>query len=259
MYKVIASMFTGLALSACGGGGGSMSNQPLYGLGVIKQSADGQDGLVRIYDGSGEKMVGVGTLADIQTASTTSTSGWTSINEFQDGDYYTFTRSTVLSNGDNLKIDGSGINLNSSGTEYVSMFIGQTDNGAAFMVTGTPAIQLPTGVYSYQGYAVLLDTSVEAVEAGTFGMNVNFDNNTGSITGASANYIFTDSQVVINPSNGEFSGASGTLGPRSGVKVPASLEGSFYGSNATGVGGVVISDMNQDEGYMAVFRSDIQR
>jgi hypothetical protein len=44
--------------------------------------------------------------------------------------------------------------------------------------------------------------------------------------------------VAINTSNGEFSGA---IGPRSGVKLPASLTVNFYGSNATGVGGVTVS------------------
>ena len=257
----ILPLVTLCALSGCGGGGGSMSNQPAYGLNILQQGSDG-GALVRIYDGSGsEKMVGLGDLGSIQAALNGSTSGWKSIYEYEDGNYYTFTRSTVMPNGDDLQIDGSGINLNNSGTEYVSIFVGETDEGVALMVTGTPATQLPTGNYRYEGYAVLMgsptvDESTETLESGTFAMNVNFDNKTGSITGASENLIFTENQIAINTSNGEFSGSSGTIGYRSGAKFPASLEGNFYGSNATGVGGVTTSDLSADDGYVAIFRSE---
>lgn len=159
-----------------------------------------------------------------------------------------------MSNGGDLTVDGSEINLNNSGTEYVSMFVGETDEGVALMVTDTPTTQLPTGNYSYEGFAVLLASSTAEraalIEDGTFAMNVNFDNKTGSITGASEN------QITINTSNGEFSGSSGTIGHRSSVKLPASLEGNFYGANATGAGGVATSDLSADSGYVAVFRSD---
>ncbi|MDC1482360.1 transferrin-binding protein-like solute binding protein [Ascidiaceihabitans sp.] len=258
MQKAVIGSILTLAVSGCGGGGGSMSNQPAYGLNILQQSTDGV-ALVRNYDGSGsEKMVGFGSVTAIQTARSGSTSGWTSISEYQNGNYYEFIRSTVMSNGGDLTIEGSGINLNNSGTEYVSMFVGETDEGVALMVTGTPATQLPTGNYSYEGSAVLVDstTAESSVEGGTFAMNVNFDNKTGSITGASENLIFTENQITINTSNGEFSGSSGTIGQRSGVKLPASLEGNFYGSNATGVGGVTTSDLSVNGGYVAIFRSE---
>ena len=260
MQKAFIGTILALTVSGCGAGGGSMSNQPAYGLNILQQGSDGE-ALVRIYDGSGfEKMVGVGSLTAIQTARSGSTSGWTSINEYENGNYYSFSRSTVMSNGGDLTVDGSGIKLNNSGTEYVSIFVGETDEGVALMVTGTPATQFPTGNYRYEGYAALLASSTAEraafIEGGTFAMNVNFDNKTGSITGASENLIFTENQIAINTSNGEFSGSSGTIGHRSGVKLPASLEGNFYGSNATGVGGVTTSDLSTDSGYVAVFRSD---
>ncbi len=42
----------------------------------------------------------------------------------------------------------------------------------------------------------------------------------------------------------------------SDVKWPTSLKGNFYGSNATGAGGVTTSDLSTDSGYVAMFRSD---
>ena len=213
--------------------------------------------IVRIYDGAGsEKMVGVGSLPAIETARSGSTSGWTTIDRSRNGEYYTYVRSTVMSNGDDLTIEGSGIDLNSTGSEYVSMFVGETSEGLALFVTGTPAKQLPSGLHNYSGYAVLIDSTAAIVEGGTFGMNVNFETSTGSITGASDNYIFSDNNIIINSINGEFSGSSTTIGPRDNIKVPATLAGSFYGTNANGVGGVVSTDLNQDDGYVAVFRTD---
>lgn len=240
-------------LTACGGGGVVSEG---YGLKTVAQSSDGEDALIRIYDGAGtEKMVGVGTLTAVETARSGSTAGWTSISESQDGDLYYFERSTVMSNGGDLVVIGAGENLNASGTEYVSMFLGYTDDGVAIFATGTPSTSLPNGNYNYQGTATFIDSTSDVLgEDGTFGMSVNFGAATASITGASDNYIFTDSQITINATNGEFSSTSATLGPRNGVKVPATLEGNFYGSNATGVGGVVVSDLSQDDGYLSVFK-----
>jgi hypothetical protein len=36
----------------------------------------------------------------------------------------------------------------------------------------------------------------------------------------------------------------------SDAKLPTYLEGNFYGSNATGVGGVTTSDLRADSGYL---------
>ena len=93
---------------------------------------------------------------------------------------------------------------------------------------------------STQGQTVL-DT-----EVGTSSMTANFSNNTGSLQTNTDSYSYNENNIVINPSDGSFSGSTGTIGMTGGTMEAANVKGYFSGTNAAGMHGAAYSAGNED-------------
>ena len=173
----------------------------------------------------------------------------------ESGDWYTVNRSGVTSDGGIVNFETVGVNLNSSGSEYVSRSFIVTDAGSGFVVTGSPLQQAPSGSQSYTGYTEIIDSSDSGAvrETGDVTFNVNFNTGAATVTGATTNYVFSSTNMTVDTLSGNFYTANGTIGRRSGVQLDANIAGAVYGTAGLGVGGLVNSDLDADEGFIGSF------
>lgn len=247
-FSIIISLF---ALSACGGGGGSANN-----IQVIEKYNDIVS-LVRISGGTLEnEYVGIINTVAAEEVLAGSITGLVVNSSSKDGDWYTVSRTGVMSNGEPITFDTIGVNLNASGSEYVARSWVLTNVGGGYTVTGTIPASLPSGSVSYEGYTEIYDVSGTR-ETGDVTLNVNFDSGIATVTGVTNNLIFSSSDLSVNRNSGHFSSANAEIGQRTGanLRVPAKIEGSFYGSSGNGMGGVVTGGLNEDmsSGYFGAF------
>jgi hypothetical protein len=242
-------------LSACGGGGTSTATNGA-GITVLERYNDNVS-LVRIAGGTLEnEYIGIinetaaeEVLAGSITGLVVTSSGW-------DGDWYSVSREGVMSNGQPITFDTVGVNLNASGSEYVSRSWVNTNKGGGYTVTGTDLGSLPSGTTSYTGRTEIYDAS-GGREIGDVTMNVNFNAKSATITGVTDNLIYSSSDISVDTSTGHFSSSSAEIGQRTGanIRIPARIEGSFYGVSGNGMGGIVTGGLSieNNSGYLGSF------
>lgn len=245
----------GLTLAACGGGGTTITDNG-SGITVLESYGDNVS-LVRIAGGTLENeyigIINEDAAGEVLAGSIT---GLVVTSSSQDGDWYTVSRNGVMSNGLPISFDTIGVNLNSSGSEYVSRSFVNTNRGGGYTVTGSNLGTLPSGTTSYTGYTEVYDASGTR-ETGDVTLNVNFGSKSATITGVTDNFIFSSSSIAVNTSSGHFSSSTAEIGQRTGanIRIPATIEGSFYGTNGNGMGGIVTGGLNvvTNSGYLGSF------
>jgi|TARA_B110000114_G_scaffold124099_1_gene130008 hypothetical protein len=265
MYKVIASMFTGLALSACGAGTSitpyassanpAVSNTKIYddGAGVVTVSR---------LDENGNPSQGVLASTDVNIASEIASGSYSLVatSSSSNGNYYSVVREGAAANGSALTVTTFGENLNSSGSEYASLSIVAINNTLGILTTGTTAQMRPSGTYIYGGNAVVVDSLNETAE-GSFTLSASFDSNIASLTAStlasdSSNntaYFFSGNNILIDQSDGSFSTSNGLIGKTGVRSESASVKGYFSGLTAKGVHGIAYTNNSASPDLLGAF------
>lgn len=261
MYKIIASMFTGLALSACGGGGssgsevgslaelnaaasqsGSTASKALqnYSSG---DSVVAMQGVLKTKNSSGKELYVFALTKDKQTIIDTFTGAialtTSNYNDFGGSSFYSY-------NGAGTNSDGEAIS-----SKHVGFFFDGTDVGGTYAVIGgvenlmthgyTPG-DLPSGTHTYSrgDTRIIYRGTIED----SFNKSIlvaNFSTKKGSLIAETTNLFMSATDFTINTVTGEISGGTAKVGSLSNSTdfVDAQLIGAFAGPVGDGVHGII--------------------
>ena len=160
--------------------------------------------------------------------------------------------------GKTIQIGYLGYYLDAAKNEFVALAEGMLDGEYGVLSGGVKVNGMPSGTYTYQGVSnMAMNGSTQGqtvldTEVGTSSMTANFSNNTGSLQTNTSSYSYNENNIVINPSDGSFSGSTGTIGMTGGTMEAANVKGYFSGTNAAGMHGAAYSAGNQDN-FATVF------
>lgn len=250
MQKTVIGTMLALAVSGCGGG--ETSSGPT----ILQSYEDGEIALFRIKDTvSDYEYTGFGDVTPVTEYASGAIAGLTVTDSSQNGDMYTVNRTGVMADGGEVNLITEGINLNASGSEYASRSLVETSAGSVYVVNGTPLYQAPSGTHRYNGFTEIFEAGNGNIfkETGDASFIVNFNTGAATVTGATTNYVFSSTNMTVDTLSGNFYTANGTIGRRSGVQLDANIAGAVYGTTGLGVGGVVISDLDADDGFFGSF------
>lgn len=255
MYKAVIGTVFAFTVSGCGGGGtASNSNAAVT---ILRSYEAGETALLRVKPATSDyTYTGIADVVAVNEVANGAIAGLTvTSSDYYAGDWYTVSRTGVLSTGGTITFDTVGVDLNSSGSEYVSRSLIRTSAGAGYVVTGAPLKLAPAGSQTYTGLTEVIESGggVVSEEAGDVTLNVNFATGVASITGATTNYVYSSSNMTVDTTSGNFYADNGKIGRRSGVQVDANIAGAIYGTTGLGAGGVVHSDLDADGGFIGSF------
>ena len=160
--------------------------------------------------------------------------------------------------GKTIQIGYLGYYLDAAKNEFVALAEGMLDGEYGVLSGGVKVNGMPSGTYTYQGVSnMAMNGSTQGqtvldTEVGTSSMTANFSNNTGSLQTNTDSYSYNENNIVINPSDGSFSGSTGTIGMTGGTMEAANVKGYFSGTNAAGMHGAAYSAGNEDT-FVTVF------
>ena len=238
------------------GGGGTASNSNAA-VTILQSYEAGETALLRVKPATSDyTYTGIADVVAVNEVANGAIAGLTvTSSEYYAGDWYTVSRTGVMSTGGTITFDTVGVDLNSSGSEYVSRSLIRTSAGAGYVVTGAPLKLAPAGSQTYTGLTEVIESGggVVSEEAGDVTLNVNFATGVASITGATTNYVYSSSNMTVDTTSGNFYTDNGKIGRRSGVQVDANIAGAIYGTTGLGAGGVVHSDLDADGGFIGAF------
>ena len=169
-----------------------------------------------------------------------------------DGVFFTITETGASTTGQTFENAYSGYFLDADQVDFVSMAEGTIDGDYGVISGGAKMTGVPSGTFTYQGKSIIAtEGSTQGFivlnnESGTSSMTANFSNNTGSLQTNTSTYSYNENNIVINPSDGSFSGSTGTIGVTGGTTETANVKGYFSGTNAAGMHGVAYSAGNED-------------
>jgi hypothetical protein len=183
----------------------------------------------------------------------TEVSGETVINETGTG--YELERTGVNSSGDTFRASTSGLNLNLSGTEYVSLSVVQAAENVSLLTTGTTVVSLPEGTFSFnKSINGLLGVQDTLEPLNQLNLTANFTNLSGSLTAVSDNLYMSSTNFEINSQTGSFSGGVSEIGElNTTFSVSADILGAFAGRNAGAVHGFMYNDGENVEDGIGIF------
>ena len=262
MYKVIASMFTGLALSACGGGGssgsvvgslaelnaaasqsGSTASKALqnYSSG---DSVVAMQGVLKTKNSSGKELYVFALTKDKQTIINTFTGALTlttsNYTDFGGSDFYSY-------NGAGTNADGQAVTSKHVGFFSEGLDVGGTygvfGNRGVFLVThGYTPGDLPSGTHTYSRgdtRIIYRGTIEDSYNKST--LVANFSTKKGSLIAETTNLFMSATDFTINTVTGEISGGTAKVGNLSNSTdfVDAQLIGAFAGPYGDGVHGII--------------------
>lgn len=232
LFIILLSLF---ALSACGGGGTSISKAEIItkrpdGTGTVRgylQTPYGNVTTILLTADVDSEVAALNAHDGTQVADLRSISYWKSDTY---SDYYTaqaviggeLTDVTILYN----KIEA---------TTFAYYGESTSANGAA--VAGLQATNLPSGLHVYSGSNVVANRDGSNMEFGTFTMGVNFDTKTASINGSTNSTSLDATGMSVNTSSGTFHTNSATYRVNDSAS-NATVTGLFHGNGATSVTGV---------------------
>lgn len=258
MYKIIASMFVGMALSACGGTNSSYANLST----VVTNFSDGSGVAIarfpvnRSYAYVNEVML----INDINDANRIA-DGLQRANNGQlilvvpdriPGSYYAERSQGLSSFGEDVDLIYEGKSLDGGG--FVSTGMIQVGSSVGVVAGGSQLITRPvSGTFRYNGSSTFYGVSSNpAGEKGTMSVVADFDIKTASLTLQSASGFATGNDLAIDFVNGFLTG-QGTIG-RTGVSSDAAtIKGYFAGQSAEGVYGAVYENSDVSDGKVATF------
>jgi hypothetical protein len=168
---------------------------------------------------------------------------------------YFVTREGINKNGDLLKITTEGLNLNLSGSEYMSASVVENDGFASLVTTGTTFSNLPSGTFTYDRNPVgLIGIGDNLEELSNISVVANFNNLTGNLTAASENLFMSSTGFEIDPKTGSFSGGISVIGELATTySQPADVLGAFAGQNAGGVHVIIYNLSDSVDNGLGVF------
>ena len=254
MQKAVIGIVFAFTVSGCGGGGTASNGNAA--VTILQSYEAGETALMRVKPATSDyTYTGIADVAAVNEVANGAIAGLTVTSSTSDGDWYTVGRTGVLSTGGTITFDTVGVNLNSSGSEYVSRSLISTSAGTGYVVTGAPLMLAPAGSQTYTGLTEIFESGggVVSQEAGDVTLNVNFATGVASITGATTNYVFSSSNMTVDTNSGNFYADNGKIGRRSGAQVDANIAGAIYGTTGLGAGGVVHSDLDADTGFIGAF------
>ena len=261
-------------LSGCGGSGSSvtedvrlpvlpddtMANHKVYGdSNVVSISPDlgGDKGASNLF------MSSDGGTASVEVATGDIVFSTVQGSEVVTGDFYFLERTGTGSGGGSIAVRTSGEKLNAT-NDYVELSSGTIADKDALFTSGSQIVTLPSGNFTYTGAAAVREVGAGA-NTGSFTMTANFTDNSATLMATipadqnTAAYFFTANDITINPTTGSFGDISGnaTIGQTGSTSMKASVVGSFAGSNAEGVHGLVYDDaqgqMENSATYIGAF------
>ena len=247
MKRLSCLLVVPIILSACGGGGGgsgldsspaSFGSLPAQELTTIVSNNDGS-GVATAYRLGNAYTIYRSELADLDLNDTANIdpNSLTVIEEgvdygFYEGNYvsggnqkYLFVYAKRIGANENV-VAGLARNANVAGGEIVQAY--------GDVVSG----QVPVGDVTYTGYNLVTTVDQTQIDAGTFTMRVNFQENRGSLSGNGDVSFVEANNIQVNSSTGTFSSEDVRLGYIDGDSTSGFLRGNFHGNGATGVTGL---------------------
>lgn len=264
MKNLLIVMSCATAVSACGGGGSvsDIATKPV----ILKTYTNGSGVVVGSPDlgsaGGPSNLVIAASNVQVAAEVAGGTLALTATGQTVNGKYYAVTREGTASNGTSLTVVTEGITLSEDLREYAAMSIVTIDNEAGLTSSGTKPSNLPSGTYSYSGYAVVVNQN-EAGN-GTATLTANFNDRTANLaanipansaSGNSKAYFFSANGMNINVADGSFATANAQIGEVGRLPYTASVKGYFAGSNAKGAHGLVYGN-GSTAGMLGVFAAD---
>ena len=226
-----------LALSACGGGGGT--NGIVDSVNVLDTFTDGGGAIsaVSTADGVTVRELLVSPTTDIDAGDTVSNVQISNVQIFGSDAYSEFYTGTATVNG--VSIDGRQyVNKTEDNLVITSVDI---PNAALLGTAGLPPSSTPTsGRFTYAGTNVAALRNGRAEETGTFTMTVDFgDGTTGSATlnGSTSNTSISATNMPVNVQDGSFAHDNATISGN-WANGEAMVYGNLHGSGAAGVSGI---------------------
>jgi hypothetical protein len=241
-------VLSALGVAACGGGSSAVNNAPTLQVGQQVPNAAGLLITVeRVYDngavvGSFENdgVSGVSYRSDPTDIETEI--GSTSSDPIDQGDRTDFLVTSV----------SEETGFNRTGTRY---FLRLEDGFAATQIKrdvagenldlsyfGTPTTTMPVGTITYgaaSDNAAFLHIGDQTIEL-PFSFIADLENGTASFTATDGSYQIIGEAISIDASTGEFYGTGAQAGAV-GALFDANVSGSLYGTNASGVAGMIYS------------------
>lgn len=260
MYKVIASMFTGLALSACGGGSTTSGAGSLAALNAAAaQSGTNANMVIGDYS-SGDSVVAL--KGEFKTNNSSGKEFYvfaltkdtqTIIDTFNGAINLTSSNYTDFGGSSYYSYDGVGTNANGEAiaSKHVGFFNTDSDVGSVYAVVGgaenlmslgfTPS-DLPSGIHTYsRGDTTILYRGEVEVSYDKSTLFANFSTQTGSLLAETDTLFMSATDFKIDTVTGEISGGSAKVGSLANSTdfVDAQLLGAFAGKYGDGVHGII--------------------
>ncbi|MDA8785798.1 hypothetical protein N9N40_09630 [Planktomarina temperata] len=261
VYKIIASMFAGLALSACGGGGSSGS-----GVGslaelnaAVSKSGTNANKVIQNYSSDhavvalkGQFKTNNSSGEDFYVFALTQ-NAQTIIDTFNGAINYSSSNYTDFNGSSYYGYNATGSNANGQAitSENVGFFDGDTDVGAIYAVIGgteslmsfgyTPS-DLPAGTQTYSfGDTRILYRGVGEDSYNKSTLIANFNTRKGSLIAETETLFMSATDFNINTATGEISGGSAKVGALANSTdfVDAQLLGAFAGKYGDGAHGII--------------------
>ena len=183
----------------------------------------------------------------------TQASGETLVTERGTG--YRIERTGVNNSGEEFFAMTEGLNLNLSGSEYVSFSLVEHEDEVSLLTTGTTVKSLPSGAFTYDkdGFGVIgLQETFEVVS--NVNLTADFDNLTGNLLAVSDNLYISSTGFDIDTDTGSFSGGASEIGERATTfSTTADLIGAFAGSNAGAAHGYVYNSSDDIDNGVGIF------
>ena len=261
MYKIIASMFTGLALSACGGGGSSgsgvgslaelnasVSQSGSTATKTIQNYTSGDSivamqGILKTRNSSGKELYVFALTKDAQTIKNTFTGAvsltTSNYNDFGGSDFYFYNGAGTNADGQVIKSDHVGFFYNGLDVGGVYAVVGGVEN---LVTHGYTPGDLPSGIQTYArgDTRIIYRGSIEdSYNKST--LVANFNTKKGSLIAETTNLFMSATDFNINIVTGEISGGSAKVGSLANSTdfVDAQLIGAFAGPYGDGVHGII--------------------
>ena len=251
-------------VTGCGGGSNDFDlNEDMHtvtipsGFRVIETLFDGQSA-VRFFVPS-EPSVYTGIVEDQTVASELYYSTLQQINDIKStksGDRFYVERTAVSSEGKNVSINVTGLDLTSDGSEYASRLFIEIDGGhSGYLMSGTPVETLPNAKARYQGFVeVIVVDGATTRQEGNFQLDIDFSKAvpSGALSASTKDYGFAASSIRVDAEAAEFTADDAVIGPK-GYEVAATIYANIVGTRGQGAAGVITSTGNTSVGYLGTF------
>ena len=259
--KASAFLIVFIFINGCNGGGGSTSTNFSFvdTYSTTKTYASGS-GIARSYKNETSQPFD-------QKAATYYVSN-ISASDINSTAISNFTNKTLLANGNSgnyystvamINVVQRTVHLFEADNGETGMMIGVNCTGACVVAFGESPRSLPSGTFTYNGdlFATnvgVTDEVVSSYQKAPASLIANFIAGTATLSSTSddGKMVANSDNLIINSDNGQFSGTGTVISPLSaggsGNAWVADVFGSFHGTDATSVTGVVASTQQTETG-----------